>query len=170
MNNTAVPTLYEWVGGKDALNRLTVRFYERVHQNVTLAPVFAHVGADHPLHVAAFLAEVLGGPPDYSAQFGGHPHMIQAHLNRHLKQEQRREWVALLLDTADELQMPDDPVQLVDDLHAAGNPGQAYRGDHFATIGAAGNRPDDQARQPDNGGGNQHAFNGGLHHQSANKG
>ena len=109
MNNTAVPTLYEWVGGKDALNRLTVRFYERVHQNVTLAPVFAHVGADHPLHVAAFLAEVLGGPPDYSAQFGGHPHMIQAHLNRHLRQEQRREWVALLLDTADELQMPDDP-------------------------------------------------------------
>jgi hemoglobin len=35
--------------------------------------------------------------------------MIQQHLNRHLSQAQRREWVALLLDTADELHMPEDP-------------------------------------------------------------
>ncbi|MCP6646282.1 oxidoreductase, partial [Klebsiella pneumoniae] len=35
--------------------------------------------------------------------------MIRQHLNRHLSQAQRRAWVALLLDTADELGMPDDP-------------------------------------------------------------
>lgn len=35
--------------------------------------------------------------------------MIQQHLNRHLTQEQRRRWVSLLLETADELVMPDDP-------------------------------------------------------------
>jgi hemoglobin len=35
--------------------------------------------------------------------------MVQRHLSRHLTQEQRRAWVALLLDTADELNMPDDP-------------------------------------------------------------
>jgi hemoglobin len=35
--------------------------------------------------------------------------MIRQHLNRHLTQEQRRAWLALLLDTADELGMPDDP-------------------------------------------------------------
>ena len=35
--------------------------------------------------------------------------MIQQHLNRHLTHEQRRLWVGLLLDTADELKMPDDP-------------------------------------------------------------
>jgi hemoglobin len=64
---------------------------------------------DHPRHVAAFLAEVLGGPADYSRLRGGHPHMIGQHLNRHLTQAQRREWVALLLDTADELKLPDDP-------------------------------------------------------------
>jgi hemoglobin len=109
MNATAVPTLYEWIGGIDALNRLTTRFYERVRDNATLAPIFAHMGGDHPQHVAAFLAEVLGGPADYSGRFGGHPHMIRAHLDRHLTQAQRREWVALLLDTADELKMPDDP-------------------------------------------------------------
>jgi hemoglobin len=103
------PSLYEWVGGIDALNRLTTRFYERVKDDATLAPVFSHMRADHPAHVAAFLAEVLGGPATYSAEHGGHPHMIQQHLNRHLTQEQRRRWVALLLETADELDMPDDP-------------------------------------------------------------
>lgn len=106
---TPIPTLYEWLGGIDALLRLTTRFYERVRDDAILAPVFAHMGSEHPQHVAAFLAEVLGGPADYSATHGGHPHMIRQHLNRHLKQEQRRAWVALLLDTADELQMPDDP-------------------------------------------------------------
>jgi hemoglobin len=107
--STTVPTLYAWLGGIEALQRLTSRFYERVSANQTLAPVFAHMNAEHAKHVAAFLGEVLGGPADYSAAHGGHPHMIRQHLNRHLNHVQRREWVALLLDTADELQMPDDP-------------------------------------------------------------
>ena len=104
-----VPTLYAWLGGIEALERLTTRFYERVPDNPALAPIFAHMKAEHAKHVAAFLAEVLGGPAEYSAAHGGHPHMIRQHLNRHLTQAQRREWVALLLDTADELRMPDDP-------------------------------------------------------------
>jgi hemoglobin len=108
-SDSTVPTLYDWLGGIDALNRLTVRFYERVRDDSVLAAVFANMGAEHPRHVAAFLAEVLGGPADYSARHGGHPHMIRQHLNRHLSHVQRRRWVALLLETADELQIPDDP-------------------------------------------------------------
>lgn len=108
MSNNA-PTLYSWLGGIASLERLTKRFYERVPDNPTLAPVFAHMSHEHAKHVAAFLAEVLGGPEEYSASHGGHPHMIRQHLNRHLTHAQRREWVALLLDTADELAMPDDP-------------------------------------------------------------
>lgn len=105
----SIPSLYEWLGGLPALERLLDQFYERVREDATLAPIFAHMGADHPKHVAAFFAEVLGGPAGYSASRGGHPHMIQQHLNRRLTQAQRRAWVALLLDTADELNMPDDP-------------------------------------------------------------
>ena len=103
------PTLYEWLGGSEALNRLTSRFYEHVRGDPLLEPVFAHMGADHPAHVAAFLGEVLGGPATYSESRGGHPHMVRAHLDRHLSQEMRRQWVSLLLATADELGMPDDP-------------------------------------------------------------
>ena len=104
-----VPTLYEWLGGSEALDRLTARFYEHVRRDSLLGPVFAHMGSDHPAHVAAFLGEVLGGPTTYSERHGGHPHMIRQHLNRHLSQEQRRRWVTLLLETADELKVPEDP-------------------------------------------------------------
>lgn len=109
MQQSETPTLYEWLGGMDVLRRLTSRFYEHVHEDALLQPVFAHMGADHPEHVAAFLGEVLGGPPSYSEQHGGHPHMIAQHLNRHLTHDKRRRWVELLVATADELQLPDDP-------------------------------------------------------------
>jgi hemoglobin len=103
------PTLYEWLGGQPALVRLMERFYERVREDAMLAPIFAEMSAEHPQHVAAFLAEVFGGPADYSASHGGHPRMVERHLHRRLTQAQRRAWVALLLDTADEVNIPDDP-------------------------------------------------------------
>lgn len=104
-----VPSLYEWMGGLPVLERLTARFYERVAVDALLASVFVDMDRHHPRFVAQFLAEVLGGPSSYSAERGGHPHMISRHLDRHLTQEQRAQWVRLLLDTADEVGLPDDP-------------------------------------------------------------
>jgi hemoglobin len=103
------PTLYEWLGGMPALEQLTALFYSRVPNDPVLAPVFANMSAEHPQHVAEFLAEVFGGPATYSAQRGGHPDMIRHHLSRSLTQEQRRRWIELLLSCSDELRVPDDP-------------------------------------------------------------
>lgn len=103
------PTLYEWLGGMPALERLTAEFYAAVRSDPLLQPVFAHMPADHPHHVALFLAEVLGGPKTYSTERGGHPHMIAQHLNRHLSEPQRRQWMRLLLEAADATGLPDDP-------------------------------------------------------------
>ena len=47
----SVPSLYKWLGGLPALERLTERFYERVRGDTTLAPIFAHMGPDHSKHV-----------------------------------------------------------------------------------------------------------------------
>jgi hemoglobin len=105
----AGPTLYEWIGGADALNRLIAAFYDRVARDELLAPVFAHMAGDHPQHVAAFIAEVFGGPKLYSDQHGGHPEMIRHHLGRHLSEQQRRRWINLLLDTYADLGLPTDP-------------------------------------------------------------
>ncbi len=109
MADSSTPTLYEWAGGQDALERLTTRFYENVARDALLAPLFARMDAHHPRFVAQFIAEVFGGPTAYSADRGGHAHMIRAHLDRHLAEVQRRRWFDLLLSTADEVGLPNDP-------------------------------------------------------------
>ena len=103
------PTLYEWLGGLPVLEKLTTLFYSRVPADPLLGPVFARMSADHPAHVAAFLAEVLGGPKRYSEAHGGHPNMIRHHLSRGLDHAQRRRWIELLLACGDEIGLPDDP-------------------------------------------------------------
>jgi len=109
MESKGVPTLYDWVGGSSTLEALFERFYEHVRGDVLLAPIFAEMDPQHHVHVAAFVAEVFGGPPAYSAEYGGHAAMIRKHLGRHLSEPARKRWMALLLDTADELGVPTDP-------------------------------------------------------------
>jgi hemoglobin len=105
-----VPTLYEWVGGIERIEQLFMRFYERVRVDSVLAPVFAKMPAEHFQTVAYFVSEVLGGPKLYSGD-GKHSHstMVAKHLAKHLTEQQRKRWVDLLLDTADQLKLPDDP-------------------------------------------------------------
>ncbi len=66
---------------------------------------------EHSRHVAHFLAEVLMGPKFYSQQFGDEAlrSMVGKHIGKHLKEEQRKIWVDLLLQSADEIGLPDDP-------------------------------------------------------------
>lgn len=104
-----VPSLYEWVGGSAALEKLFTRFYERVPEEPLLRDVFAKMDPKHAKHVAAFVAEVFGGPKVYSSERGGHPHMVRKHLGRQLTEQQRRRWMELLLDCADEVGVPTDP-------------------------------------------------------------
>lgn len=104
-----VPTLFDWIGGAPALERLFEVFYDRVPKDPILAPVFAAMSPHHVKHVAAFVGEVFGGPKVYSAEHGGHPNMIHKHVGRALTETQRKRWLSLLLECADEVGVPDDP-------------------------------------------------------------
>jgi hemoglobin len=104
-----VPTLFEWMGGMPGIERLFEVFYSRVPRDPLLAPVFAEITPEHAKHVAAFVAEVLGGPRTYSEGLGGHPHMIRRHAGRALTEPQRKRWMQLLLECADETGVPADP-------------------------------------------------------------
>jgi hemoglobin len=106
---TEPPTLYEWAGGMPALERLTSIFYGRVASDPVLAPVFKEMHPGHPVYVAHFIAEVFGGPTLYSEERGGHAAMISRHLQRSLTESQRRRWVQLLGECADEAGLPTDP-------------------------------------------------------------
>ena len=106
---SATPSPYEWAGGMPAFERLTEVFYGRVAQDSELGPLFAGMDPEHPRHVARFIAEVLGGPPAYSRERGGHRTMVGRHVGRHLDETLHRRWMNLLLDCADETGLPGDP-------------------------------------------------------------
>jgi truncated hemoglobin YjbI len=104
------PTLFEWVGGLPGLTRMTRLFYEKhVPQDPLLAPLFAEMSADHPERVAKWLGEVFCGPKRYSSEYGGYTRMISQHLGKGITEEQRARWVALLLESAREAGLPNDP-------------------------------------------------------------
>jgi hemoglobin len=109
LHNNKIPSLYEWMGGMEVFERLTTVFYKKVLEDNLLEPIFKHMSPDHQLHVAHFLAEVLGGPETYSREEGSHAEMIQKHLGKHITEAHRKQWVRLLLETADEIGVPDDP-------------------------------------------------------------
>ncbi len=109
MDGEANPTLAQWAGGAEMFDRLFERFYEHVAADPVLAPVFAGMDPAHAAHVARFVAQVLGGPARYSTEGGSHAGMVARHMNRALTEAQRRRWLSLLLDTADEVGLADDP-------------------------------------------------------------
>jgi truncated hemoglobin YjbI len=104
------PTPYDWAGGMPAFTRLTRLFYGRyVAADPLLAPLFADMADDHPDRVAAWLAEVFGGPKAYSTAHGGYPRMVSQHAGRRLTEEQRSRWASLLYEAAREAGFPNDP-------------------------------------------------------------
>lgn len=104
------PSLYEWAGGQEKFETLTKVFYEKVLSDELLKPVFEHMSPEHSRHVAHFIAEVFGGPKQYTEQDGGsHAAMVAHHVGKRLSEAQRRQWLNLLLETADEIGLADDP-------------------------------------------------------------
>lgn len=106
----SIPTLYEWAGGVESLEKLMKVFYEKVLKDELLFPVFKNMSGDHSKHVAHFIAEVFGGPPLYtSGDKGSHATMVAHHLGKMLDEPKRKRWMQLLLETADETGLANDP-------------------------------------------------------------
>jgi hemoglobin len=106
-----VPTPYEWAGGMERFEQLTEVFYGKVLKDPILEPVFRHMSPEHSRHVAHFLAEVFMGPTFYSDVYGDDSirHMVGKHIGKKLTEAQRKRWVELLLESADEIGLPSDP-------------------------------------------------------------
>ena len=101
-------SIYDHLGGREALERLTHIFYRKVRADPLLEELFAEMSDDHPHRVALWLGEVFGGPADYSLDRGGYPMMVLAHINRAISEKQRARWAELLYDSLDEAGLPDD--------------------------------------------------------------
>lgn len=105
-----IPTLYEWAGGKEILEKLTQLFYEKVAADELLSEVFKNMSPDHSRHVAHFIAEVFGGEKLYTEKDqGSHAIMVQHHVGKMLNENMRKRWIQLLLESADETGLANDP-------------------------------------------------------------
>jgi hemoglobin len=110
-DNKKIPTPNEWAGGLEKFELLTKVFYEKVMKDDILEPVFRHMSPEHSKHVAAFLSESFGGDKSYSSLHGDDTmkHVVSKHLEKHLTEQHRKQWMKLILEAADEIGMPDDP-------------------------------------------------------------
>jgi hemoglobin len=95
-------TLYEDVGGTEGLRRLSSSFYQRVLADPLLAPVFASFTPTHVERVAIWLAEVFGGPEEYTERLGGHHALLASHLGLGIRAEHRKRWLELMAEAIDE--------------------------------------------------------------------
>jgi hemoglobin len=104
------PTLYEWAGGHEALERLIEAFYDRVEDDELLSPLFGgSVGEEHRRNVTAWWCEVFGGPAGYTDELGGYDRMVGKHRGLAITSEQRFRFASLMSLAADDAELPSDP-------------------------------------------------------------
>ena len=105
------PSLYDFAGGGPAFLALAAAHHARCLADPELNHPFSHPG-QHPRHVerlAAYWAEVLGGPPVYSGACGDHSSVLQMHAGNGDMTDLGRRFVACFVAAADDAGLPQDP-------------------------------------------------------------
>ena len=76
-------SIYEAAGGDAAFLALAAAHHARCLADPVLEHPFSHgVHAEHVERLAAYWAEVLGGPPRFSSQWGGHGAVLGMHAGQ----------------------------------------------------------------------------------------
>jgi hemoglobin len=95
-------SLYEAIGGRDAVRAAVTVFYRRLLADPDLAPFFpGGVGARHRAFLATVLGEALGGPERYRG-----PDLAGAHSHLGITDAQFDRTAGHLSDSLDELAVP----------------------------------------------------------------
>jgi len=105
------PSLYEFAGGEPAFLALAAAHHARCLADPELNHPFSHPD-QHPEHVerlAAYWAEVMGGPPTYSGSCGDHSFVLQMHAGNGDLTDLGRRFVSCFVAAADDAGLPDDP-------------------------------------------------------------
>ena len=85
-------TLYDRVGGRDFFVTLIERFYGSVADDPVLRPLYPEDLGPPKAHLAGFLAQYWGGPPQYTAERGS-PRLRMRHAPFAIGQMERDVWV-----------------------------------------------------------------------------
>ena len=105
------PSLYEYAGGDAAFLALARAHHQRCLDDPELNHPFSHED-QHPQHVArlaAYWAEVLGGPPRYSEECGDQTGLQVMHSGNGPMDDLGRRFVDCFVLAADDAGLPADP-------------------------------------------------------------
>ncbi len=87
-----INTLYQRVGKERFFVKLVDKFYEGVEQDEVLRPWYPDDLGPGKAHLAGFLSQYWGGPPNYSLE-RGHPALRMRHRPFSISQVERDSWV-----------------------------------------------------------------------------
>jgi len=102
--------MFEFAGGERAFLALAAAHHRLCLDDPVLEHPFSHgVHPDHVERLAAYWAEVFGGPPRFSESFGGHSAMLTIHSGQGAEEDLGRRFVACFVQAADDAGLPADP-------------------------------------------------------------
>jgi hemoglobin len=105
------PTLYEFAGADSAFLALATAHHARCLADPELNHPFSHID-QHPQHVerlAAYWAEVLGGPPAYSQHCGDQSVVLTMHAGNGDMGDLGERFLRCFVEAMDDAGLPDDP-------------------------------------------------------------
>ncbi|MDX6678289.1 MAG: hemoglobin [Solirubrobacteraceae bacterium] len=105
------PTLFQFAGGEPAFLALAAAHHARCLEDPELNHPFSH-DDQHPRHVerlAAYWAEVMGGPPSYSQACGDQTAVLQMHAGNGDMGDLGERFVRCFALAADDAGLPEDP-------------------------------------------------------------
>ena len=104
-------SLYEFAGGAPAILALTTAHHARCLADPELNHPFSHAdqNPEHLEHLAAYWAEVLGGPPRYSGEFGDQAALVAMHSGNGDMSDLNRRFRGCFALAMDDAGLPDDP-------------------------------------------------------------
>ena len=104
-------TLFEFAGGQDALLRLATAHHARCLADPELNHPFSHddLNPEHVARLAAYWAEVLGGPATYSRSCGDQSSLLQMHAGNGDMGDLGERFVACFDLAMDDAGLPADP-------------------------------------------------------------
>jgi len=103
-------TIFEAVGGLPALLALSRAWHARCLADPVVSHGFSH--GYHPQHserLAAYWAEALGGPSDYSHDMGNETVVLRLHSGNGEHREMDERALACFAQALDDAGLPDDP-------------------------------------------------------------
>ena len=84
-------SIFEAAGGSEGMMKLASAWHKRVMEDEIVSHAFSHgFQPDHIERLAAYWTEALGGPADYSQQYGDETSVVRIHSGNGIHEEMDR--------------------------------------------------------------------------------